>query len=503
MTSASLSLLADPWEPDAEAVLLVAAARADGAWRIRSTAARLDTVALAADLDAVGFRGLGEEVVRLPGGESGFGGIAVVGLGERSSGAADGSLRIATAAAMRRIGGEAPIVVDLDAASGGELTEIVEGAGLGSYRYTKRRGAGSATDESGAGRRVAVVSGRVDGETARAVFDRAVEAVTAVESVRDLVNLPALDLSPEALADQAVALAQGLPLAVEVWDAEKLEQDGFGGILGVGRGSSRPPRLVKLSYRPEGAASHLALVGKGITFDSGGLSLKPPLSMVGMKDDMAGAATVLATVVAAARLALPVRITSWLCLAENMPSGDAIRPGDVLTAHGGRTIEVLNTDAEGRLVLADGLVAACAENPDVVVDVATLTGAAVVALGTRYTAAMGDDDQVDRMREAARDAGEPLWPMPLPHEMRALLDSDVADIANVKPGNTAGGMLVAGVFLREFVGDRPDGTPVPWVHLDVAGPAYNKESAYGYTPKGGTGAMVRTLLRFAEMYTRA
>ncbi|MGN6125935.1 MAG: leucyl aminopeptidase, partial [Humibacter sp.] len=280
-------------------------------------------------------------------------------------------------------------------------------------------------------------------------------------------------------------------------------EGGFGGILGVGSGSVRPPRLVRVDYAPENAEGHVALVGKGITFDSGGLSLKPPVPMVGMKYDMAGAASVLAVVIAAARLTLPVRVTGWLCIAENLPSGSAIRPNDVLTIRGGTTVEVLNTDAEGRLVLADGLRAAGEEHPDAIVDLATLTGAEMVALGTRYSAVMGDDDIVDRLRDAADDAGELLWPMPLPGELRATLKTEVADIANANPGNTAGGMLLAGVFLRDFVGkvsDEPGAQTIPWAHLDIAGSAQNHGAPYGYAGKGATGVLVRTLIRMTEQF---
>jgi leucyl aminopeptidase len=244
-------------------------------------------------------------------------------------------------------------------------------------------------------------------------------------------------------------------------------------------------------------------VGKGITFDSGGLSIKPAAGMEEMKSDMAGAAAVLGTVVAAARLELPVRVSGWLALAENMPSGTAQRPSDVLTVRGGRTVEVLNTDAEGRLVLADAIVAACETGPDLVVDVATLTGAQVVALGRRVSAVMANDDALrERLVRVAGEAGELLWPMPLPPELRASLDSPVADLANI--GERFGGMLVAGIFLSEFVGTRPGGDgeageqKVPWAHVDIAGPAFNAKGAHGYTPVGGTGVLVRTLVRLLE-----
>ena len=227
--------------------------------------------------------------------------------------------------------------------------------------------------------------------------------------------------------------------------------------------------------------------------------------MVSMKYDMTGAATVLAVTLAAARLGLPVRLTAWLCIAENMPSGSAIRPNDVLSIRGGRTVEVLNTDAEGRLVLADGLVAAGEEQPDAIIDVATLTGAAVVALGTRYSAVLGDDDLVATVLAASKAEGELAWPMPMPEELRALLNSDVADIANAKIGNTGGGALLAAVFLREFiptVGDGSDARAIPWAHLDIAGSAQLVGGGLGFTAPGPTGVTVRTLLRLAEDFSR-
>ncbi|GMA27674.1 hypothetical protein GCM10025874_09270 [Arenivirga flava] len=224
--------------------------------------------------------------------------------------------------------------------------------------------------------------------------------------------------------------------------------------------------------------------------------------MVGMKYDMTGAASVLASVLAVAALELPVRVTGWLCLAENMPSGTATRPGDVLTIKGGTTVEVLNTDAEGRLVLADGLVAAAEDGPDAIVDIATLTGAARVALGDRIVGTMGDRDLVARVLETAESVGEEFWAMPLPPYLRRKLDSDIADIANAKMGDPAGGMLLAGLFLQEFVGTRPDGTPIPWAHLDIAGPANNGVGAYGFTPKGSSGVGVRTLISLAERLSR-
>jgi leucyl aminopeptidase len=326
----------------------------------------------------------------------------------------------------------------------------------------------------------------------RAAAERAQTVCEAVNLVRDLVNTPPADLPPAELAKEAVRVAEGLPIEVTVLEEKALRKGGYGGISGVGQGSVNPPRLVKLVYRPRGATATLALVGKGITFDSGGLSLKPGAGMEWMKSDMGGAAAVIAATVAIARLGLPVAVTAWAACAENMPSGTAIRPSDVLTTYGGKTIEVLNTDAEGRLVLADALSAAGEEKPDVMIDVATLTGAQLVALGARTSAIMANDEGLRAaVHRASESAGEAMWPMPLPDELRASMDSEVADIANM--GDKYGGMLVAGLFLRDFV---PDG--IPWAHLDIAGPSFNQSGPYGYTPKGGTGIAVRTLVRVAE-----
>jgi leucyl aminopeptidase len=326
-----------------------------------------------------------------------------------------------------------------------------------------------------------------------------------VHTVRNLVNAPPSHLYPETLADAAVALSQASDVTVEVLADDELAAGGFGGIIAVGQGSTRGPRLVKVSYSPAGAFRHLALVGKGITFDSGGLSLKPPTSMIGMKYDMTGAATVLAVTLAVAKLGLPVRLTAWMCIAENLPSGSALRPNDVITIRGGKTVEVLNTDAEGRLVLADGLVAASEEHPDAIIDVATLTGAASIAMGTRYIGTMGDAELAGRVVAAGSRVGETLWHMPIAAELRPLLASDIADIANIKPGNTAGGMMIAAAFLKDFIGTTGEGDdrrPIPWAHLDIAGAANNGGAGWGFTGKGPTGVAVRALIELADEFSR-
>ncbi|NVI88786.1 leucyl aminopeptidase, partial [Actinomadura sp. BRA 177] len=326
-----------------------------------------------------------------------------------------------------------------------------------------------------------------------AAVERARTLAASVKLVRDLVNTPPSHLSPEDLAAEAGRVAAESGLGIEVLDEKALVEGGYGGIAGVGQGSVNPPRLVRLAYTHAEASRTLALVGKGITFDSGGLSLKPTDAMDWMKSDMGGAAAVLGALAAIAKLGPKVNVVGYLAIAENMPSGTAQRPSDVLRIYGGKTVEVLNTDAEGRLVMADALVRSGEDSPDLIVDVATLTGAQLVALGTRTAGVMANDDGVrEKVVAAAERAGEPSWGMPLPAELRKGLDSAVADIANIS-GERWGGMLVAGTFLKEFV---PDG--VKWAHLDIAGPSFNKGEPYGYTPKGGTGAAARTLVQIAE-----
>ena len=329
------------------------------------------------------------------------------------------------------------------------------------------------------------------------VFDKKVDVskelrvAQTIVAIRELINMPANALWPEKLAKEAKSLAKGLPIDVEIWDEKRLEKERCGGILGVGKGSVRPPRLVKLTYR--GGGKHIALVGKGITFDTGGLSLKQPLSMIGMKYDMAGAASVLGAIVGAAQLGIKANITGFMCLAENMPSGQATRPGDVLTMRNGKTVEVLNTDAEGRLVLGDGLSLASELGPDHIIDIATLTGAATVALGKRYAGLMGKGDAIALAKEAAAAADELLWEMPLPAELREILKSDVADMVNSRIGVPSGSMLVGGLFLSEFVPKDAS-----WAHIDIASSANNDSAPYSVYPSGATGVMIRTLIEMAR-----
>ncbi len=444
-------------------------------------------------LRMLGHTGALDETLRIPA-PSGVAASSLLAVGLGRSELTPEALRSAAGTAARALSTAPRIALALPALSAADTQAVLEGAVMGGYRFTAYRRSESVANTT----EIVAVVAHPEAESAVTAAGVIAEAVALV---RDLVNTPPNDLYPASFVARARAAAAGLPLEFEEWGPEELTAGGFGGILGVGQGSSRPPRLLVVRYAGTEGAPHLALVGKGITFDSGGLSLKPAAAMVGMKYDMTGAATALGAVIAAARLGLPTRVTAWLCLAENLPSSTAMRPNDVLTIRGGMTVEVLNTDAEGRLVMADGLVAASEEHPDAIVDIATLTGAARVALGERYAGLMGDDTLVEEVRAAAADTGELVWPMPLPAELRPLLKSDVADIANAKPGNTAAGMLLAGVFLREFVGrtsEEPDAPRIPWAHLDIAGPANNPGSPFGYTPKGPSGVMVRLLVRLAE-----
>ncbi len=493
MTVATLALSPGPALGLPTDVLVLAVSSSDDGPVLHADGAEFD--GLRSSLTAVGVTGGRDTVRRFPG-IGAAASIALVGLGGGEP--TVDALRYAAGTAARQLTGVDSIALALPVATPEQTLAALEGAAIGAYAFTAYRYASLEAAKLPA-TSITVVSPVTD----PALPERASAVATAVHSGRDLVNTPPSHLYPETFANAVVELSAGLPVEVEVMTETELEAGGFGGILGVGQGSVRPPRLVVVRYSPGGAARHLALVGKGITFDTGGLSLKPPASMAGMKFDMTGAATVMAVVLAAARLELPVRLTAWLCIAENMPSGSAVRPNDVLRMRGGRTVEVLNTDAEGRLVLADGIVAAGEEHPDAIIDVATLTGAQRVALGDRYSGVMGDDDLVGQVVDAARLSGESFWPMPLPGELRPLINSDVADIANAKIGSTAAGMLLAGVFLQEFVGkDATGGSRIPWAHIDIAGPSNNTGSPYGFTGKGPTGVAVRALLTMTEDISR-
>ncbi|MFF4139979.1 leucyl aminopeptidase [Streptomyces sp. NPDC001698] len=455
---------------------------------------------LAGVLGTLGASGAEGEVTKLPA-PSGFKAplVLAVGLGprpEKDSGYDAEALRRAAGAAARALAGSKKAGFALPVADAADAAAVGEGALLGAYSFDsyKENGKDAESRNGKAPLGEAVLLG---GKGRDKAYKAAVERATAVSEelnrARDLINTPPNDLNPAAFAAAAQEAAKEHGLKVQVLDEKALAKGGYGGILGVGSGSASAPRLVKLSYTSPKAKKHLALVGKGITYDSGGISLKPAGHNETMKCDMSGAAAVFSAVVAAARLGLEVNVTGWLALAENMPSGSATRPGDVLRMYSGKTVEVLNTDAEGRLVLADALWAASQEKPDAIVDVATLTGAMVLALGSRTFGIMANDDAFrSAIHEAAEEVGEAAWPMPLPEHLRKGMDSPTADLANM--GERMGGGLVAGLFLREFVGEG-----ITWAHLDIAGPAFNESGPFGYTPKGGTGSAVRTLVRLAEL----
>jgi leucyl aminopeptidase len=374
-----------------------------------------------------------------------------------------------------------------DAADGVQAT--IEGLVLGSYRFDRYRTKPN-DDAPPALQRISIVGGaRDDGKAAKRAMRRAEIVAEAVSWARDLVNIPALDLPPDGIAKEAQRMARANGLQVKVLGKAELERGGFGGILGVGAGSVNPPRLIDVRYRGGGASSStIALTGKGIAFDSGGLSLKDAKNMEWMKSDMGGAASILGTMLAIAQLKPKINVTAAIPAAENMPSGSAIRPGDVLHHRGGKTSEVMNTDAEGRLVLADALAYLTEQKPALIIDTATLTGACMVALGDQITGAFGNDAALTReIVDIGAAVGEPVWELPLWPEYHAQIESKVADIQNI--GKRWGGAITAALFLEEFVGG------IPWVHLDIAGPAF-AESPGDYWGLGGTGVPVRTLVEF-------
>jgi leucyl aminopeptidase len=360
-----------------------------------------------------------------------------------------------------------------------------EGLGLGAYRFDRYK---SENEHKPLTKVTILGNDKGQAKAGREAVRRAGVIVDAMAWARDLVNTPAGDLPPAELAREARAMAKAEGLACKVWTETELKKRGFGGILGVGQGSVNPPRLIELTYTGDGDSTPIALTGKGVAFDSGGLSIKDAKGMEMMKIDMGGAASILATMKAIARLKPKINVIAAIPSAENMPGGAAQKPGDVIRHYGGKTSEVLNTDAEGRLILADALALLAERKPACIVDTATLTGACVVALGTDIAGAIGNDDAlVEEIVAAGRSTGDPIWPLPLHRDYRRLIDSNVADIKNI--GERWGGAITAALFLAEFVGD------VPWVHVDIAGPAFS-EKGNDLGPKGATGVPVRALVRF-------
>jgi leucyl aminopeptidase len=419
----------------------------------------------------------------------------LVGLGDEAKVGIE-ELRRAAAVMARRASKATTVATTLLDAAAADVDRvaaaqaIAEGAYLGSYKFLRYK----QSPEPPALERV-VVLGK-GGARVQAALDRGTAIARAVAWARDLVNEPAGTLTPSALADQARQAAEVGGLSIEVLDEVAIANERLGGLMGVAQGSDQPPRLIRLTYEPTGRArGTVALVGKGITFDSGGLSLKTADGMETMKTDMSGAAAVIGAMSVLEAAGVKTKVIAIVPTTENMPGGRAIKPGDVLKIRNGKTVEVLNTDAEGRLILADGLSLAAEEQPDAVIDLATLTGACVVALGLKVAGLMGNDEGwVGQVREAADRAGESVWPLPLPPEYRKDLDSEIADLKNIS-GGRGGGALTAGLFLSEFAGD------VPWAHLDIAGPA-RAASDDGHVVKGGTGFGVRTLVEVLSKFQK-
>jgi leucyl aminopeptidase len=427
-------------------------------------------------LELAKFEGKTGQVLSLPHSEAKS--VVFVGLGEEASfetirsGMGNAVRVVKTGRAVTNLN-----VIPVD----GATRAVVEGAALGGYQFRayKTEGEGLSIET------LELIEG--DEES----IAESLVATEATNMARDWVNTPALDKAPEVLAERIREAAESAGLTVEVWDQNRIQDEKLGALLGVAAGSDRPPRLVVIEYHRDGAGAHLGLVGKGITFDSGGLSIKTAQYMEEMKDDMSGAAVVTAATVAIARLGLPVRVTTVVPLTDNAVGGKATRPGDVLRPVAGPTIEVLNTDAEGRLILADGLGVVRRYEPDLIIDVATLTGAARVALGDKIAAVFGSDSDVaSGVLAAASRAGEHFWEMPLFKEYKKSIESDVADLKNIS-GGRYGGAITAALFLSSYVDDSK------WAHLDIAGPARTRETA-GEQIKGASGVGVRTLVELAR-----
>jgi len=440
----------------------------------------------------LGFEGKGGSCLLLngPGGDL----VALVGLGpdDEVDHAAVRRAGATLARAVRRHRSVAVALPSFPALEARTAAQALgEGLELASYSYDRFKSEPEPSDLS----QVVVVADEADVEAVSDGLARAVRVTAAVCWARDLVNAPGGTLTPEALADAAVEMADREGLTITVLDQDAIAEQRLGGLLGVNRGSTLPPRFIEVHHVPDGESrGRVALVGKGITFDSGGLSIKPADSMVGMQGDMGGAAAVLAAISVVTTFAPDLEVRAYVPATDNMLGGDATRPGDVLTIRNGTTVEVLNTDAEGRLVLADALCLAAEAAPDAIVDLATLTGACMVGLGSRIAGLMANDEGwSDQVRAAGDRTGERLWPLPLPDDYRSYLDSAVADIKNVGP--RWGGAITAGLFLREFVPES-----VPWAHLDIAGPSWIDEQE-DLSGKGGTGFGVRTLVALLEDFS--
>jgi leucyl aminopeptidase len=450
-------------------------------------------------LSSMGFRGDTGEVLRVPtGGAIKAGQLLVIGVGDRDSLTLE-KVRRAAGVAARNLGNAASVALALPAHDADHVKAVAEGFLSGGYSFKRYK---SRTDDAGVAE-VSLLSDVARRQDAITALEDAQVLAEVVRQARDWVNTPPNDLTPELFADEVTAFAKKRAgrgrskLAVEVLGPEELAELGCGGILGVGLGSANPPRLVKMTWAPADARASIAFVGKGVTYDSGGLTIKPGSSMATMKYDMGGAAAVIAATFAIAARELPVAVTTYAPMAENMVSGSAMRPGDVLTMFNGKTVEVTNTDAEGRLLLADALAMAAVDRPDAIIDAATLTGPCIVALGEKVAGIFGDDETTAAVAEAARTTGELLWRLPIPDETREAVRTE-SKIADVLQHNWVrwGGALFAAAFLEEFVDDRP------WAHLDIAGPAWNTGGPWGHVPPGATGYGVATLVEYAAAMSR-
>ena len=454
-------------------------------------------------LTTLGATGKAGEVLRVPGGDATNSGLLVfVGLGkpERGGVVPAEAVRRAAGVAARAVTNAASVALALPTSTPEQLRAVVEGYTLGGYTFTtykkKPQGADDPAKRPG---EVVILSPNAKKPDSQTVVDEALIVAEAVAGARDWVNTPPGDFTPPVFADAVVTGAAATSkgrgarkVTATVFDEGQLAAMGCGGILGVGMGSAAPPRLVELTYSPAKPVAHLALVGKGVTFDSGGLTIKPAGSMNDMKSDMAGAAAVTQATFAIARLKLPIKVSTFVPMAENMVSGSAVRPGDVLSMYGGTTVEVLNTDAEGRLILGDALGRATEVKPDVILDVATLTGHMVVALGDKVAGVMGSEEVVEAVLAASETAGEAHWPMPIPEAMEERIHSSkIADLSQHDWIRWGGG-LFAGAFLREFTAG------LPWAHLDIAGPAWHSGGPSGHQTYGGTGWAVATLVDYAR-----
>ena len=465
-----------------------------GKLKIESGAITVNEKALLDILKNLGATGKSNEIIKVP--YSNPQTIYFTGLGETSKSYDPENLRRAAGSAARELAGQSTATFALPASTLAQISAVAEGAALGAYAFNEFRSS-TKSDFKEPLEQIVIATKSTSDAAAKRALVRAEIIARNTAMVRDLINTPPSHLTPDSFCTRMKKLATPLGLKVEVLNEATLKNQGYGGIIGVGQGSANPPRLLHISYTPNKARARYAFVGKGITFDTGGLALKPANGMEAMKSDMSGAAAVIGAIFAIAELKLPVAIDAWAPLAENMVSENATRPSDIISIYGGKTVEVLNPDAEGRLVLADAIVRAQevakkSGGLDGIIDVATLTGAQVVALGTRTSAVMTNDVEFSQQfLEASEKAGEAFWPMPLPEELRASLDSPVADLANI--GDRMGGMLVAGLFLKEFI--EPD---ISWLHLDIAGPAYNESTPHGYTPVGGTGIALRSLVTLVE-----